>query len=292
MMITVLLLLNFLLMITFPILLARWIQQRYRPGWAFWGMGAATFVLSQVGHIPFNLVVQRAGWLPEDLDAWGSLVITAVFLGLSAGIFEEGARYFTYRFWAKEARVWKKGLMLGAGHGGIEAILVGLLGLVNFGVLLAIRNGAMLDVIPAEQLPLVEQQIEAMFGLPWYLTLLGAVERVFAICFHLSASLLVMQVFVRGQIRWLWAAIGWHTLINALAVITVTRWGAVAAEVSTGLIAIFSIFIILRLRGKGELVEEEEVVAETHALSGVEGALSHLAQPEITTEKLDETRYS
>lgn len=285
MIITALLLLNFLLMITLPILLARWIQQRYRPGWAFWGMGAATFVLSQVGHIPFNLVVQQLGWLPGDVDAWGNLVITAVFLGLSAGIFEESARYLTYRFWAKDARVWKKGLMLGAGHGGIEAILVGLLGLVNFGVLLAIRNGTLLDVIPAEQLPLVEQQIEAMFGLPWYMTLLGAVERIFAISFHLSASLLVMQVFVRGQLRWLWAAIGWHTLINALAVITVTRWGAVAAEVSTGLIAVLSIVIILRLRDGDEPVEEEEEVEG-------ETAVFHPPQPTISTEKLDETRYS
>ena len=114
-MIAALLLLNFLLMIALPVFLARWIQQRYRPGWGFWGMGAATFVLSQVGHIPFNLVVQQAGLLPDVSNGVGNLVITAVFLGLSAGVFEEGARTLTYRFWAKEARTWKTGLMLGAG---------------------------------------------------------------------------------------------------------------------------------------------------------------------------------
>ena len=285
MIIPILLVINFLLMLAVPIFLARWIQQRYKPGWALFGMGAATFVLSQVGHIPFNLVVQRSGLLPGDVEGWPNLLITAVFLGLSAGVFEEVARYLTYRFWAKDARIWKRGLMLGAGHGGIEAILVGLLGLVNFSVLLAMRNGAMLDLIPAEQLPLVEQQIDAMFGLPWYMTLLGAVERVFAICFHLAASLMVMQVFVRGQIRWLFAAIGWHTLLNASAVIAVTQWGALATEGIVGALAIVSIIIILRLRDDGELDDgdgEEE---------GETAVFTPKPTP-ITSAKLDESRYS
>ena len=64
-------------------------------------------------------------------------IIYAVFLGLSAGVFEETARYLTYRFWAKDARSWSRGLMLGAGHGGSEAILVGALAAVNFVALLA-----------------------------------------------------------------------------------------------------------------------------------------------------------
>ena len=66
MIIPILLVIKFLLMLAVPIFLARWIQQRYKPGWALFGMGAATFVLSQVGHIPFNLVVQRSGLLPGE----------------------------------------------------------------------------------------------------------------------------------------------------------------------------------------------------------------------------------
>ncbi len=283
MMIPILLVLNFLLMLALPILLARWIQRRYRPGWAFWGIGAVTFVLSQVGHIPFNLVVQRLGWLPGDLDAWGNLVVTAVFYGLSAGTFESMARYLTFRFWAKDARVWKSGLMLGAGHGGIEAILLGLLGLVNFGVLLAIKNGAMLDIIPTEQMPLVEQQIIAMFGLPWYMTLLGAVERVFAMGFHLSASLLVMQVFTRKQWRWLWAAIGWHALFDGFAVFAVSQWGAIPAEIAFGMMTVFSIGIIIYLRD-GDAPDEEDEAVETAVF---------IPNPiQVTDEKLNESRFS
>jgi uncharacterized membrane protein YhfC len=80
-----------------------------------------TFVVSQIGHIPFNwLILERWELVPTDTAVLSSLIIFALFLGLSAGVFEEGARYLTYRFWAKEARTWGKGLMLGAGHGALR----------------------------------------------------------------------------------------------------------------------------------------------------------------------------
>lgn len=88
--------------------------------------------------------------------------------------------------------------------------------------------------IPADQLPLLEQQIEGMFGIPMWLALFGALERVFALLLHLAASLLVMQVFVRGQRRWLLAAIGWHALIDGVLVYVFALWGAVWAEVVLG----------------------------------------------------------
>ncbi|MEI2709429.1 MAG: YhfC family glutamic-type intramembrane protease [Chitinophagaceae bacterium] len=53
--------------------------------------------------------------------------------------------------------------------------------------------------------------------------LLGAVERVFAIAAHLAMSLLVLQVFLRRNIAWLFASIGFHTLLNMVAVIAASR---------------------------------------------------------------------
>lgn len=286
-----LLYLNFLLMLALPLLLARLLHLRFRPGWGLFGIGAATFVLSQVGHLPFNWVAQRTGWLPDSVETTGNLVITAVFFGLSAGVFEETARYLAYRFWAKDARTWKQGMMMGAGHGGIEAMLLGLLGLINTSILLGMRNGVMLEIVPVEQMALVEQQIAAIFGLPWYMTLLGVVERIFAICFHLSASLLVMQVFVRRQHRWLWLAVGWHTLLDATAVFAVVKWGALAAEGIIGVLAVISVGII-RWLWRVEPDEKEDEVVETPALSVAETAVMSPKEIEITPDMLDNSRYS
>ena len=286
-----LLYLNFLLMLALPLLLARLLHLRFRPGWGLFGIGAATFVLSQVGHLPFNWVAQRTGWLPDSVETTGNLVITAVFFGLSAGVFEETARYLAYRFWAKDACTWKQGMMMGAGHGGIEAMLLGLLGLINTSILLGMRNGVMLEIVPVEQMALVEQQIAAIFGLPWYMTLLGVVERIFAICFHLSASLLVMQVFVRRQHRWLWLAVGWHTLLDATAVFAVVKWGALAAEGIIGVLAAISVGIIW-WSWRVEPDEKEDEVVETPALSVAETAVMPPKELDITTDMLDRSRYS
>ncbi len=225
----------------------------------------------------------RWGWLPDDLGVVGNLLQTAVILGLSAAIFEEGGRYLAFRFWAKDARRWGQGLMMGAGHGGIEAMLLGLVGLINVGVLFGISKGAFISLIPIEQMALVEQQIEAMFGLPWSMTLLGAVERVFAISFHLSASLMVMQAVGRGKIKWLLAAVGWHTLLNGVAVFTAVSYTPLIAEAALGIIALFSLLIIYKLRSTDPAEPEPEPLPDIEPLL--------IARKPISAKHLEKSRY-
>ena len=187
--------LNYLLMIAMPILLARMIKARRTVSWGLFGVGALSFVLSQVGHIPFNwLILQRLAWVPVD-----NIAAVAIFAGLSAGVFEEVMRYLAYRFFAPDARTWGKGLMVGAGHGGTEAILLGVLGGWTVIQLALIQNGFLVDQVPPDVMPAVQEQITAVFTAPWYNALLGAVERFFALCIQVSLSLLVLQQFVRGQ---------------------------------------------------------------------------------------------
>jgi uncharacterized membrane protein YhfC len=273
--------LSYLLMLGMPIALGVWVARRRGAGWALFGMGALTFVASQVLHIPFNwLVLQRWQLLPTDTAVTLNLVLLAAFLGLSAGVFEEGARYVTYRWWAKDARTWGRGLMLGAGHGGVESILLGLLAALNVGALAFMRGGLLLEMVPAEQIPLLEQAFTAVFDAPWYMALFPAAERLFAICVHLALALLVMQSFVRGQLRWLGMAILWHAAFNFVAVFAVVRWGAVVAEGLLGVAALLSVGLIVALRAP-----EPPALAP---LAAVEPAPRPL---KTTGEMLDRSRY-
>lgn len=280
-MIVALLAINFSLMIAMPIFLGLWIARQRKVGWRLFGIGAVAFVLSQVGHLPFNwLILQQLGWFDAS-----NLVIYAVFLGLSAGSFEGIARYLTFRFWAKEARTWGKGLMVGAGHGGIEAILLGTLGLINFVILLGLREGyfqGILAAVPEDQLYLVEEQIDALFGVPASMALLGAVERVFALLLHLSASLLVMQVFVRRQLRWLGAGILWHAIIDGVLVYAALVWGVVTAEFVLGGLSLISLVIIFWLRQPEPVASEQEPLPE----------LEPLAPMAATSDSLDRSKYT
>lgn len=241
-----------------PIGLGYWLVSRYGVSWRLFGMGVVTFIGSQLLHIPFNLLVQSLGWIPTETAVTSNLIILALFGGLSAGVFEESARYLTFRYWARDARSWAKGMMLGAGHGGIEAILTGVILIITVVVLLLVQNGQIIDQIPPETVSQIQEQITTVFDIPPYQAILPAVERLFAIILHLTFSLLVMQVFIRKQRRWLLYSILWHTVANGVAVYTAVTWNVLIAEAALGVIALISIFIILRLKTDVQLPEHPQ----------------------------------
>lgn len=279
-----LLILNALLMIGLPFALGWFISRRRGMGWGLFAIGGATFIMSQVGHIPFNLAVlpavnRMAALLPESAQ----LYFVAIFLGLSAGVFEEGVRYLVYRYWATDARSWGAGLMLGAGHGGTEAIILGVLALLNASFFIAFE----LDYLsfPSEQQEAVRTALDSISTTPWYMLLLGALERVSALAAHLSLSLLVMQGFLTGHrpARWLALAILWHALIDTTAVVAISLWGALPAEAIIAILGLLSMAIIFYLR------QPEPVEPELEPLPEV-GLARPLDLP-LSRDGIDESRY-
>jgi uncharacterized membrane protein YhfC len=294
---TALLTLNALLMIVLPLGLGIYLARRLGVSWRLWGIGAATFVLSQVGHIPFNALFTRlfsSGALPKPPDEY-ALLFSALFLGLSSGLWEETFRYGAYRWWAKDARTWPQGLMLGAGHGGIEAIILGVLAFIALVNMIALNGADLARLLPAEQVPLVQQQVAAYWATPWYLAVLGAVERVFAILFHLTASLIVLQVFLRKQIRWLWLAVLWHATLNAVAILA-SAYGPLAAEAAlAGLSVVNLVLLVVLCRNSPAQLPPPNVatagVDETAASPGTAEAPDAVVEPPETAEDLDASRF-
>ena len=281
-MIYLLLTVNGLLMVLTPLAVAGLLRRHRGAGWSLWGMGAATFVLSQVGHIPFNNLVARF-WQP-DLST--QLVPYLIFLGLSAGVFEESARYLTYRFWAKEARSWGQGLMVGAGHGGIEAILLGVLFFLQLANLVFYRAGLLdraLQAVGADEIALVDAAANALFSIPWYEALLGGLERIFALCLHLSASLMVLRVVTNGNWGWFAAAIGWHAFANTGVVYLAQTINPLAAEGFLFIIALLSLGFIFAIR------TPEPVPPPLEPLPAPEPVI--LKPVVFDADKLDESRF-
>jgi uncharacterized membrane protein YhfC len=243
-------LLNALFMIGLPIGLAVFLARRWRLGWRLWWIGAATFILSQVGHIPFNALASLA-LNRTALAAWphsSQLIFNAIFLGLSAGLFEELSRYAMYRWWAKDARSWRRGVLAGAGHGGAEAILLGMITLAAFIQLAALRGADLSTVVPAAQLALAQQQLAAYWAMPWYDSLLGATERMLTIPVQIAFSVLVLQTFIRRQSSWIWVAVLFHAAVDAFAVLSLPLLGMYWTEAIVAVLSIFCIGIIFWLR--------------------------------------------
>jgi uncharacterized membrane protein YhfC len=284
--------LNPLLMLILPLALGLFLTRRLGLPWRLFFIGAATFIASQVVHLPLNAGLDRlfdAGVLPAPPEAY-RLLFNAVLLGFTAGLCEETARYVVYRWWIRGARTWRAALLFGAGHGGVESIITGVL--VAFGVIniVVLSN---VDVstlgLPPDQLAELEQQLALALGQPWYAPLLGALERVFAMTFHLSAAVLVLQVFRRRNLLWLLAAILWHTALNAVAVYVNGTAGPYWAEAVLFVATLFSLAIIFGLRGG-------ESFAPLEASSPPPEPLPPPAPPAldplpVTSESLDKTRY-
>lgn len=280
--------LNGLLMIALPLCLGVVLIRRFRLGWGLFGVGVATFLGSQLLHLPFNQWV-----LNPMLDRLGlatagpglPLIWLGVSLGLSAGVFEEGARALVYRLWLRQARSWREALVFGTGHGGIEAIVLGVLVLYGLLQALALRGVDLATVVPAEQIEATRAGLDAYWAAPWHLAILGALERAFALCMHLAATVLVLQTFRRHNGLWLLAAVAWHALVDAAAVVTAASWGPYWAEAVIGLLAAASLGIVVLLRDKP--------AAEA---DGWIGSFAAGAAPapglELRKDRLDGTRFS
>ena len=251
-MLTVAFLLNVLGMILLPILLAFYLTRKFSLPWKLVLAGAVTFVASQILHIPFvyGLTALFNNGVLSIPEAWTTL-FNAVVLGLLAGIFEETARWILFKFSLKNVKSWAEGVLVGVGHGGVEAVLLGVLALVSVVSMIAMRNADLSSFgIPPDQMELARQQLDEFWSTPVYMAFLGLLERAFAISLHLSLSVMVLFSVVYRKPVWFWIALLWHAAVDALAVYFLPIIGALGIEAVIGVCAVISLAILFWLRSK------------------------------------------
>lgn len=240
--------------ILYPLALAVVARRRLGVGWRFFGYGALIFFLFQlISRVPLMQGVQYL--IAPQLQASRALLIAwLVTAAVTAALFEEIGRYIGYRWLMRnEEKTWPKAIMYGIGHGGIESILLvgGLMivGLINMIVLPNIP----LDTIPEAQRAQVQAQIAALQNEPAWLPLLGAWERLWTLPIQIAFSVIVLQVFRRGSLRWLWLAIAGHTLVDLSVALPalLNLQGTGATLLVEGIVTLFGIaalWVIWRLR--------------------------------------------
>jgi len=239
-----------LIMLIVPIVLVIYLARKFSLSWKLALAGALTFIASQILHIPVTI-----GWaalLQNGIlsipDAWIT-ILNAVVLGLLAGIFEETARWILFKFSLKNAKTWAEGVLVGAGHGGIESFILGLLSILTLVNMVVMRNADLSVLgVPAEQIELARQQVNAFWASPFYVGFLGGLERIFAICLHLSLSVMVLYSVAYKKPMWFWLALLWHALVDASAVYLLPIVGAVALEGIVGVSAALSLWIVFTMR--------------------------------------------
>jgi uncharacterized membrane protein YhfC len=244
--------LNILLLFAIPIALGIFLVRKFYLEGRWWWIGAIVYFFSQIIVQPLqNYVINPylnglsySGVLPSV----EILILGGLGLGLSVSVCEELLRYVMMRWWAKDARSFESGVLLGAGHGGAASIILAGLVIYNFVNMIFYRNMDLPTLVPVGQLQMVQSQIAAFWSVPWYYAIREAIGQIFMLSIQICLSVMVLQCFVRKQWYWILLAIGFHSTVETARVITLNLSNEYLMYAVLGIFAIFSGIITFALR--------------------------------------------
>ncbi|HWQ75608.1 MAG TPA: YhfC family glutamic-type intramembrane protease [Syntrophomonas sp.] len=211
--------------IAIPVVLFLVVRKKYKADILPFFIGCATFIV-------FALLLESFAYqLIFATEAGKSLVnniwVYGIFAGLMAGLFEETGRYTAFKTVLRKKRGNNRNaLMCGAGHGGFEAIYVLGASMISNIVMSVTINAGMAHKLTAgvtdpAALQQINATITALTETAPTVFLVGSAERLGAVVFHISMSVLVWFAAKNGgRCFWLYPlALILHAFMDAVAVI-------------------------------------------------------------------------
>lgn len=199
-----------------------YLHRRFELPYALLSVGVLTYILS--------LIAQYVSVRFLDSGLLGILPVGALALGLLAGFTEEFARLFGFQYLARSTVTRPQALMIGAGHGITETIYAGFLA-VGLGLSLLGYGNDRPDDLAALLSGAVAESLNGI--LP--------------VVMHMALSWVVLQIFLRGQLYWLFYAVFFHAVAEIMAILLGPEhmWMVVGWRT---LITLLSMIMIIRLR--------------------------------------------
>lgn len=179
-------------------------------------------LIGAAGFIVFALILEQLlhlVMLPLVMD---HVVLYVIYGTLAAGVFEETARFFTYKLVLKKTTA--KGnpadaITVGIGHGGCEAMLIVPMMMVSYFVLAVLMNtgntAMLFEGMSEAEIALGEQQLQtvASNGVGYYI--MACVERLMAMTGHICWSVCVFAAAAERKLWWMYpASILMHGLLD------------------------------------------------------------------------------
>ena len=210
-------------------------------------IGAAAFFVSQLClRLPLLQAVSTQGWFRAfALNA----VPYIIMLSVTAGLFEESARYLCAGCFLKKERCFRDALAFGLGHGFCEVVLLtGMAQINNIIYTVMINSGSFAAATSKLPAAASQQILSAMASATPPLIYLGILERVFAVTFHIFASVLIFKGVNEHKIRFYFLAMAAHALFNLGSVLLTQYVNAWAGEGFALAAALAALFLIFRMK--------------------------------------------
>ena len=216
-------------------------------------IGAAAFLLfALILEKPIQnvLTFPTAMGLPEHAISRflsANPVLLALVAGLFPGVFEETGRLIAFKTVLRKRKNRETSISYGIGHGGFEVILIlGLTYIQYIAYAVMINTGTFGTVIEQvasqapEQLGSVESVVSLLTGFSFADFGIAFVERIFAVLFHIGASILVFYSCKDKKHFWLYPlAIILHTGMDFVAALSVFEVIGLSSWALEGITAVF-----------------------------------------------------
>ena len=205
-------------------------------------VGFGTFVLFALvlESLLHNLIYPT----PVGQKIWGNTWLYALYGGAAAAIFEETGRIFAAKTFLRKRNDPVNAYMYGAGHGGVEALTVGVVTQVsNLSLAFMInagKAGELLSPLSGAQYDSALEQLRALCGESPAFFLAGY-ERVLALVFHICLSLILFRGLREHRGRLVLLCYALHFALDAILVLINKAFGMIAAE------AFCTVFVLLVL---------------------------------------------
>ncbi len=252
---------SILLQVGYPLVVVLYYRRRTRASWRLFAYGAIIFALFQLfTWLPLSVYLDAVVGTTLS-GSWAFVWLLAV--ALTTSLFEEGGRWLGYRYLFPRGSfklTWRNGVMYGLGQGFLETVLF-IAGL-TFVNLLAYLLLGQIDLDPLfqpaapEASSALEEALHTILDTRWHQPLIVALERILALPHQVAWALLVMQSLVYSQKRWFVFAVLYHGSVAVIVPGLARLLGFSVAEAVNLMLALVSVWIIVRL---GAISEEREV---------------------------------
>lgn len=226
------------------------ILQRGRKGvFGVWIAGALGFFLPQIMiRIPVLQFMESQLWFQDFAGAYP--YIFAFLIAASAALFETTGRLIVLKIVLAKKLSFMTGLAAGAGHGGIEAIVLIGLTYINNIVISFFINAGRLSVLIPDNTELAESIRQALLDTSAHLFLLAGFERVFTMVLQIAWSVLMALCLIKKRpvLGFLLVAL-LHFLVDFLVTILQANGGSwLVIEGLIFLAALASLLFVINIR--------------------------------------------
>ena len=251
-----------------PFIVASVFKKKGLSQWGVFFIGMlGFFILQIVIRIPLLQFISGMPWYQSMAK---NTVLIALFLGITAALFETFGRFMVFKWMLKKRQSYGDGLMAGLGHGAIEAILITGITYINNLVYSFIINlnlkDMLLNSVPSASSAhaSIEAAINGLTTNPSYLFLYAGWERAMVIVIHIALSMLVLEGIRRKQtMKYCLFAVLFHGLLDTIGVIlAINEINMIFIELLTFVFMLASLFYIIASKKRFRTIPDPELINE------------------------------